>query len=416
MIHFIRIDILRKVNAMSEARINVIALVSATVLFFLAFAVYTVYEKNCEQERTIKVGFLYDGDESNPYTENFMQAQQAIERKYGNRVQTVVKRNVAYGTEELQLEALITEGCEVIISNSYGYENTVKKMAAEYPEIQFCQATGDNANVEPVYDNYHTVMGEIYEGRYVSGIVAGLKLRELIDDGKITPKQAVIGYVAAYPYPEVISGYTAFILGVRSIVPEATMKVRYTNSWSSYNLEKDIAKKFIDEGCVLVSQHSDTVGPAVACEATEASKIIYHVGYSQDMKKLAPTTHLISCRINWEPCLDGIVSAMLQDKKIESVIKGTVRGNDISGGFSDGWVEMLNVNSQIAADGTDVKIRETINQIKKHKINVFEGDYIGINPNDPDDIYDLHIPYEENKERSAPSFHYILKDVVIVEE
>ena len=142
------------------------------------------------------------------------------------------------------------------------YGEKTKEYAEAYPEIQFCQATCSNANEEPVLKNYHTFMGNIYQGRYISGVVAGMKLQELIEDGEITPGQAKAGYIGAYSCAEVISGYTAFFLGIRSVVPGATMTVRYTNTWGNHLLEKECAKKLIDEGCVIISQHSDTAGPA----------------------------------------------------------------------------------------------------------------------------------------------------------
>ena len=151
--------------------------------------------------------------------------------------------------------------------------------------------------------NYHTFMGTIYQGRYISGIVTGMKLRELIEQKKLTPAQAKIGYVAAFPYAEVISGYTAFFLGVRSVVSEAVMTVSYTNTWSNTTTERKLAEKLIDEGCVIIAQHSDTTGPATACEtaSTRDGKLVFHVGYNQTMTDVAPTTSLVSTRINWTP-------------------------------------------------------------------------------------------------------------------
>ena len=174
----------------------------------------------------------------------------------------------------------------------------MKKLAEKYPDIEFCMATCSNANEEPRLENYHTFMGAIYQGRYTAGVAAGMKLQELIDNGTITKEQAKIGYVAAYPYAEVISGYTAFLLGVRSVVPDAVMSVRYTNNWNDYLTEKKYAKEFIDEGCVIISQHSDTTGPATACEATDSDTPVYIVSYNESMANVAPTTYLTGCKIN----------------------------------------------------------------------------------------------------------------------
>ena len=139
-------------------------------------------------------------------------------------------------------------------------------LAPEYPNIQFCQTSYMDMNGKTVPDNYHTFKGEAYQGRYVSGIAAGMKINQMIADGVITEDQALVGFVAAFPTSEVISGYTAFLLGVRSVVPKALMRVRYTETWSSYALEKSAAQKLIEDGCVVISQHTDTIGPAIACE------------------------------------------------------------------------------------------------------------------------------------------------------
>ena len=234
--------------------------------------------------------------------------------------------------------------------------------------------------------------------------------------GAETKEQAKIGYVAAYPYAEVISGYTAFLLGVRSVVPDAVMTVRYTNKWNDYRTEKKYAKDLIDEGCVIISQHSDTAGPATACEETAAGTPVYLVSYNQSMEDVAPTTYLTGCKINWEPYMMGAVDAVLNDRVIEKSIKGTVNGNDIGAGFEEDWVQMLELNEITAADGTVEKMQKVIRQFEQGKLDVFRGDYVGADPDDPDDTYDLNQGYTENEFASAPSFHYVLKDVIRIEE
>ena len=243
-----------------------------------------------------------------------------------------------------------------------------------------------------------------------------MKLKEWINEGVIQPEDAVIGYVAAYPYAEVISGYTAFLLGVREVVPEATMRVRYANTWSSYYAEKNIAKELIDEGCIVISQHSDTTGPAVACEEASTYRRIIHAGYNQSMLNVAPTTSLISCRINWEPYVTAATTAVLRDKDIESYVKGNVNGNDIGCGFAQGWVQMLELNELLAADGT----REQLDTLKQQFVDgdceVFKGSYIGVDPDDPSDTIDLSTGYRENADSSAPTFHYVLQDIITIEQ
>ena len=228
-----------------------------TVTFFtcavvIAVVLAAVLSFHKSESKTLKVGFIYVGDASTSYTNNFIEVQNAITDKYGKQVKTIAMCNVAEGTEEEYLERLIDSGCELIIATSYNYGVTMKKLAEKYPDIEFCMATCSNANEEPRLENYHTFMGAIYQGRYTAGVAAGMKLQELIDNGTITKEQAKIGYVAAYPYAEVISGYTAFLLGVRSIVPDVVMSVRYTNNWNDYLTEKKYAKEFIDEGCVII--------------------------------------------------------------------------------------------------------------------------------------------------------------------
>lgn len=366
-------------------------------------------------EKHLKVGYLYVGDASTAYTYNFIKAQEYIEATYGSRTESLVKCNVVEGDEYEVLQEMIDEGCDVIFGTSYGYGATLKSLAEKYPSIEFISATCANANEAPVLPNYHTFMGHIYEGRYLSGVIAGMKLRELIENGTLQPEQAVIGYVAAYPYPEVISGYTAFFLGVRSMVPEATMNVRYTNTWSDYVEEKRMAETFIEEGCVVIAQHSDTAGPAVACENAAAEKTVIHVSYNRSMTDMAPTTSLVGCRINWEPYMSQAVGALLQDEPIEKAVRANVTGQDCGAGFDHGWVQMLELNHAIAPAGAQEKIDTIEKQFYRHDLNVFQGNYIGVDPFDPTDTYDLSQGYDENRSSSAPTFHYVLQDVIHVQ-
>ncbi|MCI7323641.1 MAG: BMP family ABC transporter substrate-binding protein [Lachnospiraceae bacterium] len=385
-----------------------------SLILILSAAGLLVHSRKTDE--TIRVGFVYVGDSSTGYTNNFYEAQKAVEKAYGDSVVTIAKYNVPEDKAEVALQELIAEECKLIFSTSYGYGETTKIFAKAYPEIQFCQATCANANEEPYLDNYHTFMGRIYEGRYVSGVAAGMKLRELIDEGKITGEQAKVGYVAAFPYAEVISGYTSFLLGVRSVAPEAVMTVKYTNTWGDYHLEKECAKKLIDEGCVIISQHSDTIGPASACEETDRSQNVFFVSYNESMSDIAPTTYLTGCKINWEPYILEAVEAVLYDKEIEKQVEGTIYGNDVGAGFEKSWVEMLEINEFVAAEGTKEKVESLIRDFKNNKVRVFLGDYTGVDPQNPEDTIDLRQEYIENKESSAPTFHYILDDVIHVEK
>lgn len=389
---------------------------ASTFVIMLTFIFLTLSQKDYSS-RVIKVGFIYIGDSSTAYTNNFCRAQNELLDAYPDNIRTFAKYNIPEENCEPAIRDLIDSGCDIIFGTSFGYGETMKLMAAENPKIQFCQATCDNANQEPVFPNYHNFMGKIYEGRYLSGIVAGMKLKELIKEGKITPQQCKIGYVAAFPYAEVISGYTAFLLGVRSIVPEAVMTVRYTDTWSNTVRERKVAEALIAENCLVISQHSDTIGPAYACElaSTKYGKIVYHVGYNQSMTDVAPTTSLVSTRINWAPYVLAAVEAVMKNKKIESTVKAEIFGNDAAAGFENGWCEIVGLNKLIAAEGTKEKIETTVRQFKNKNFFVFKGNYTGVNPFDSSDTYDLNRPFIENANQSAPSFYYILKDVITVE-
>lgn len=386
----------------------------AVLICFYAFSSFIKpLEKDAEP---LKVGFVYDSDASTPYSYNFIRAQKEAENLFGDRIQTFVKNNVPESDCEGAIQELIDEKCGLIITNSYGFGETAKKLAQKNPEIQFCAATCDNANTEPFCSNYHTFMGEIYQGRYISGAVAGLKLRELIKNNIITPEQAKLGYVAAYPYPEVISGYTAFFLGARSFCPTATMEVIYSNTWCNYSLEKEIARRLIDDDCIIISQHSDTIGPATVCEEAGLTKTVYHIGYNHSMMDIAPTTSLISTRINWIPYITGAIKAVLEHKKIEHRIGGHIHGNDIGAGLKKNWVQVLECNKSYIAPNTEKTIRHIEKNFIRGRQKVFYGNYIGVNPNNPDDTYNLSSEYKENRNSSAPTFNYILKDVITIVE
>ena len=363
----------------------------------------------------LTIGFIYDNDESTPYTYNFSLAKDAVEKKYGEKVTIYTCSNVLDDEMEEPLRELADKGCDIIFFN--GYSELVMKLAPEYPKTEFCQTSYMDMSAVTVPSNYHTFKGEAYQGRYVSGIAAGKKIKELTGNGIISKDQAKVGFVAAFPTPEVISGYTAFILGVRSVVPDAVMSVRYTQTWSSYAQEKAAAEALIEEGCVIISQHTDTIGPAIACEEGSLNSPVYFVGFNQSMSEVAPSTSLVTARICWEPYVVSATDALMANKKIESVVSGRIHGNDISAGFEKGWVEMEDLNQQAAAPGTEKAMNDTIEQFKHGNTGmVFKGDYTGVDPEDPSDTIDLKNGYIENEYTSYPLFHYVLSDVVTIEE
>ena len=362
----------------------------------------------------LKVGFIYDNDESTPYTYNFSLAKDAVERKYGDRVEIMTCSNVLDDKMEEPLRELADKGCDIIFFN--GYSELVMQLAPQYPDVQFCQTSYMDMSGKTVPQNYHTFKGEAYQGRYVSGIAAGVKIQEMISEGVIAPDQAIVGFVAAFPTSEVISGYTAFLLGVRSIVPQAVMRVRYTQTWSSYAQEKSAAQQLIDEGCVILSQHTDTIGPAIACEEASQDRPVYHVGFNQSMSEVAPGTSLVASRICWEPYVLAAVDAVMTRKSIEKVVSGNIHGTDVSAGFDKGWVEIMDLNQQIAAPGTQEAMDSAIDQFRRGKVDfVFKGDYTGVDPKDTSDTYDLRDGYIENENTSFPTFHYVLNEIITVE-
>ncbi|MBO4898970.1 MAG: BMP family ABC transporter substrate-binding protein [Lachnospiraceae bacterium] len=396
-------------------RVYIITSITCLVILAAFLCIFKVFYPTAGRD-DLKVGFIYDNDQSTPYTYNFSLARDAVEKKYGDRVEIFTCSNVLDEEMEEPLRELADEGCDIIFFN--GYSELVRELAPEYPDIQFCQTSYMDMSDQTVPANYHTFKGEAYQGRYVSGIAAGMKIKQMISEGTITADQAIVGFVAAFPTSEVISGYTAFILGVRSVVPQAVMQVCYTETWSSYALEKSSAQLLIENGCVVLSQHTDTIGPAIACEeAMEDGIAVYFVGYNQSMSEVAPGTSLVTSRIDWEPYVLGAVDAVAMNREIEKTVLGRIHGTDISAGFDKGWVVMDDLNLQVAAPGTQEAMDSAIEQFKRGEAGfVFQGDYIGINPESSADTYDLKNGYIENENTSYPLFHYLLKDVVTIVE
>lgn len=390
-------------------RVYSFCIITCLVMCLLSFGIHSATKTETKQ---IKVGFIFVGDEITPYTKNFMKARDRVIEVYGDQVECVTKYNVTEDQIEEPLNELVEEKCDYIIAASYGYGPKVKEVAAQHPEIQFCVPTGDNANTDPVISNYHNFLGTIYQGRYICGVIAGEKLKEMINSGVITPEQAKIGYVAAFPFAEVISGYTSFYLGVRSVVPEATMLVKYTDTWSDYALEKQVATELIDQGCVVISQHSDTVGPATACENAEGEIPVYHVGYNQSMTDIAPTRSLVSCSVDYSYYFEQSVYALLHGKRIEDCIDGKVYGQDAMAGIEKGWVRILDINHAILPENIDAVVDDTMMKMENGEIQVFSGPFTGTNPYDENDRIDLTKPFIENETSSSPAFSYVLDDVI----
>ena len=303
-----------------------------------------------------KMGFIFLHDPaSSTYDNNFYQAALAVQKELGLKDdQFIFKWNVPEGPEcQDTAEEMADAGCKVVFADSFGHETYMIEAAKNYPNVQFCHATGTQSRTVNVA-NYHNAFASIYEGRYLAGIAAGMKLAELVKEGK-TPK---VGYVGAYPYAEVVSGFTSFFLGVRSIVPDATMDVVYTNSWFDIALEKEAALKLINDGCVLLSQHADSEGAPKACE----EKGIPNVAYNVSTINLGPNTALISSKINWAPYYKMVIDA---------VSKGESFATDWCGSFATGSVELTELNTKAAAAGTQEAIDKAKAELEAGTLKVF---------------------------------------------
>ena len=358
----------------------------------------------------LKVGFIYIGDENEGYTAAHYYGAKAMQQALGLKdEQLIFKWNTP--EDETCYDAAIDlaeQGCNIIFANSFNFEPYIIQAAKEYPEIQFCHATGYQAKSSGL-SNMHNYFTSVYESRYVSGVVAGMKLNEMIADGTITEDQALIGYVGAFPFAEVISGYTSFYLGARSVCPSATMKVTYTNSWSSFDLEKEAAEALIADGCVLISQHSDTTGPATACEA----KGVPVVGYNISMISVAPTQALTSASIDWAPYVTYAT---------ECVVKGEEIVVDWCRGYADGADKITELNETAVAEGTAEKVAEVEEAIKSGELHVFdtstwtvEGETLTTYQDDFGNEYISDGYFHESELASAPSFNIIIDGITAVE-
>ena len=321
-------------------------------------------QQNTETEtKTIKVGLICIGDENDQgYTYNFIRgkesATEALAAK-GINVDWVVKYNIGEDStcEDANIE-LAEEGCELIFNNSYGFEPFMLKVAPDYPEIQFVGCTNQGSWNDGL-ENTHNAFANIYEGRYLAGVAAGMKLQQLIDEGTIKPEEAVIGYVGAYSFAEVISGMTSYFLGARSVCPSVTMKVQFVGSWSDATEESNAASALCDLGCKLISQHSDNTTPATMAQ----SKGAFHTGYNNDMTGVAPEASIIGTRIDW---------SVYFEHAIETIANGGELEQDWCHGMDEGAVVMTALNEAIAAPGTAEKLAEVEEQIRSGALQVFD--------------------------------------------
>ena len=308
-----------------------------------------------------KVGFIMLHDENSTYDLNFINAAKEACKTLGlvENEDYFIKKNVPEGQECYNAAAELAEqGCNIIFADSFGHESYMIEAAKEFKNVQFCHSTGTKAHTEGLA-NYHNAFASIYEGRYLAGIAAGMKLNEMIEAGEFTADQAKMGYVGAFTYAEVISGYTSFYLGAKSVCPTVTMDVTFTGSWLSSLHEKEGAQKLIQNGCKLISQHADSMGAPTACETAG----VPNVSYNGSTESACPNTFIVSSRIDWTPYYEMVIKAV-QD--------GTSLDSDWTGTLKTGSVVLTDVNEKVAAKGTAEKIAEVTKQLEDGTLHVFD--------------------------------------------
>ena len=368
-----------------------------------------------EPAKKVKIGFICLHDEQSTYDLNFINAAKAACEKLG--VEMVLKTGINEDNSCYETAAdMASSGCIAVFADSFGHEDYMIQAAKEFPNVQFCHSTGTKAHTENLA-NYHNAFAAIYEGRYLAGVVAGLKLNEMIEAGKFAAEEAKVGYVGAFTYAEVISGYTSFYLGVRSVCPTATMEVTFTGSWYDPTAEKEGAQKLIQGGCKLISQHADSLGAPSACE--EAG--IPDVSYNGSTKEAGPNTYLISSRIDWEPYYEYAITAAMNGKPIDTDWTGTI---------ATGSVKLTELNEGVVAAGTKEKLEEVQKALEAGTLHVFDTatftkdgapltSYMADVDTDPAYTPDTEVVkdgyFHESEFRSAPYFDLQIDGITLLD-
>mgnify|MGYP000174623349 FL=1 len=356
----------------------------------------------------VKVGFITLHDENSTYDKNFIDAAKEACANLGlvENEDYFIKTNVGETEQCAEVAAdLVDAGCNIIFADSFGHEPYMIQVAKENPDVQFCHSTGTRAHTEGLA-NYHNAFASIYEGRYLAGIAAGMKLNAMIEAGDIKAEEAKMGYVGAFTYAEVVSGYTSFYLGAKSVCPTVTMDVTFTGSWYDETLEKEGAEKLIQGGCKLISQHADSLGAPTACENAG----VPNVSYNGSTQAACPNTYIISSRINWAPYYEYAIKA---------VMDGTAIDADWTGTLSTNSVVLTDLNTTVAAEGTAEAIAAATEKLEKGEIHVFDCSTFTVKGEaltsykadvDTDDAYtpDTEVVHDgyfsESEFRSAPYF------------
>ena len=377
-------------------------------------------KKDFEVPADFKIGIICLHDEASTYDLNFINGVKAMQEVLGlSESQVIMERNIPETKACTEAaDRLVEQGCKIVFANSFGHESFLRAAAEKYPNVEFCHATGTTAHTAGL-DNFHNAFASIYEGRFLAGVAAGMKLNEMIENGDITAEEAKMGYVGAFTYAEVISGYTSFYLGAKSICPTVTMEVQFTGSWYDETLEKDAATALINNGCVLISQHADSMGAPSVCE----DRNVPNVSYNGSTEKNCPATFIVSSRIDWAPYFVYIIKQYCTGADIAVDWTGTV---------ATGSVVLTGVNKTAAAEGTFEKIQEVAAKLTAGTIEVFDVDTFTVKGAkltadhlaDVDDLGD-YVPetkvvengaFEESKYRSAPYFDLRIDGIKLLNE
>ena len=356
----------------------------------------------------VKVGFITLHDENSTYDKNFIDAAKEACANLGlvENEDYFIKTNVGETEQCAEVAAdLVDAGCNIIFADSFGHEPYMIEVAKANPEVQFCHSTGTRAHTEGLA-NYHNAFASIYEGRYLAGIAAGMKLNAMIDAGDIKAEEAKMGYVGAFTYAEVVSGYTSFYLGAKSVCPTVTMDVTFTGSWYDETLEKEGAEKLIQGGCKLISQHADSLGAPTACENAG----VPNVSYNGSTQAACPNTYIISSRINWAPYYEYAIKAVMDGTAIDVDWTGTLATNS---------VVLTDLNTTVAAEGTAEAIAAATEKLEKGELHVFDCSTFTVKGEtltsyqadvnaDSDNTPDTEVVHDgyfaESEKRSAPYF------------
>ena len=390
-------------------------LISALLAVAMLFSLAACGAGEDKKSDDLKVGFIFLHDENSTYDKNFMDAAKAVQKQLGlTDDQVMFKTNIPESSECYEAAAALADaGCDLVFGDSFGFETYMIQAAEEFTDVQFCHATGTNA-ISKNLPNFHNAFASIYEGRYLAGVAAGMKLNALIAEGKFTAAEAKMGYVGAFPYAEVISGFSSFYLGAKSVCPTVTMDVKYTNSWFDIGAEKEAANALIQAGCKLISQHADSEGAPKACE--EAG--VPNVAYNLDTRSMGPNTALISSKISWEPYFKMIIEAVRDGKEIPT---------DYCATMQEGAVLLTELNDKVAAEGTQAKLDEVKAKLESGELKVFdtstftvggkaldENTMADVVPDDKFEV-DTKVVYDgyfhESEKRSAPYFYIAIDGI-----